>query len=422
MSYRSYLYEHILKQAVKLLGADHQLLRSLRKLRNRVRKFKVIKKERFLAYIESPNASGCRVSSPFIVSGWLIQTTPHKLVGLKVLLNEEARAYTGVNLKRQDVADAFPNYPSALWSGFAVEVFADDFLRDTATVTLVVCFEDFEEEVAQFEVAVESAIALVERREVSWKLSEILACPSCGSSLIETKGNFKCAQCGVLFETRRGVPVFAKAGDIAHSRLLQTLSTNPLADFHIAMVEKEAQGIVLNLGAGNPRKSEHRPNLLFHEMLHYPHTDVVSTYEKLPYKDETFDAVISLAVFEHLRRPWEMADEVYRVLKPGGRVYVDTAFMQPLHADPSHWFNMTLGGVREIFKKFKHLKSGVQPYQMPSFGLRMQIDVILDHVHSDHWRKVFEELRSSLNDDFDKALDEKGREYLAAGVFFEGTK
>lgn len=363
-----------------------------------------------------------QVNSPFVISGWLIQTTSHKLVGLKVRLDEETRALTSVNLRRQDVADAFPGHAASLWSGFAVEVFADDYLRRTSVVTLVACFENFEEEIIQFEVAVESAIAAVERREVSWQLSEILACPVCVSNLIDVGLNFKCVQCGMLFETRRGVPVFVKTGDVVHSRLLETNSTNPMADFHIAMVKEKAEGIVLNLGAGNPRMAEHLPNLLFHELLQYPHTDVVSTYEKLPYKDESFDAVISLAVFEHLRRPWEIADEVYRVLKPGGRVYVDTAFMQPLHADPHHWFNMTLEGVREIFKKFKHLKSGVQPYQKPSFGLRMQIDVILDHVHSDRWRKLFEELRNTLNEDFDSALDEKGQEYLAAGVFFEGLK
>jgi SAM-dependent methyltransferase len=149
---------------------------------------------------------------------------------------------------------------------------------------------------------------------------------------------------------------------------------------------------------------------------------VVSVCDKLPYREGVFDAVISKATFEHLARPWEMADEIYRVLKPGGFVTVDTAFMQPLHGDPYHFFNMTLDGAREIFKRFKMVRCGIKPYQTPAYGLRMQIDVMLEHLRSDDWRRRFQELRDSLGEDFDNALDAKGRERLAAGVFFEGTK
>jgi hypothetical protein len=51
----------------------------------------------------------------------------------------------------------------------------------------------------------------------------------------------------------------------------------------------------------------------------------------------------------------------------------------------------------------------------------MQIEVLLDHLHAAEWRRRFEALRESLGD-LDSALDAKGRERLAAGVFFEGTK
>ena len=117
-----------------------------------------------------------------------------------------------------------------------------------------------------------------------------------------------------------------------------------------------------------------------------------------------------------------MAAEVYRVLKPGGLVHVDTAFMQPVHGEPYHFFNMTLAGVREIFKAFNMTRCGVKPYQTPGYGLRMQIDVMLEHLQSEDWRRRFQELKDSLGNDFDNALDAKGRERLAAGVFFEGTK
>lgn len=206
------------------------------------------------------------------------------------------------------------------------------------------------------------------------------------------------------------------------SHLLETNPTNPNGADHTKIIEDPANVVVLDLGAGNPRESEHYPNVVFHEFVQYAHTDVVSVCDRLPYQEGVFDAVISKATFEHLARPWEMADEIYRVLKPGGLVHVDTAFMQPLHSDPYHFFNMTLDGVKEIFERFTMVRCGVKPYQTPSYGLRMQFDVMLEHLRSDYWRRRIEELRDAIGGDFDNALDAKGIECLAAGVFFEGTK
>lgn len=43
---------------------------------------------------------------------------------------------------------------------------------------------------------------------------------------------------------------------------------------------------------------------------------------KLPYADESFDAVVSCGVLEHVSDPEGSLDEIMRVLKPGGRVYI----------------------------------------------------------------------------------------------------
>lgn len=42
--------------------------------------------------------------------------------------------------------------------------------------------------------------------------------------------------------------------------------------------------------------------------------------DSLPFKDESFDAVSMLAVFEHLEKKREAMAEVFRVLKEGGRL------------------------------------------------------------------------------------------------------
>ena len=44
----------------------------------------------------------------------------------------------------------------------------------------------------------------------------------------------------------------------------------------------------------------------------------------LPYPDEYFDAILVVHVLEHLHHPLRLGSEIHRVLKKGGRVYVET--------------------------------------------------------------------------------------------------
>jgi len=56
----------------------------------------------------------------------------------------------------------------------------------------------------------------------------------------------------------------------------------------------------------------------------YP--EIVATFTRepiaLPYEDGTFDAVLSMGVLEHVQFPERSLDELHRVLRPGGRLYV----------------------------------------------------------------------------------------------------
>ena len=54
--------------------------------------------------------------------------------------------------------------------------------------------------------------------------------------------------------------------------------------------------------------------------LHFMRGDAHS----LPFADETFDAVVSIEVIEHVEHPEKMASEMARVLKPGGCLILST--------------------------------------------------------------------------------------------------
>lgn len=114
-----------------------------------------------------------------------------------------------------------------------------------------------------------------------------------------------------------------------------------------ALIEKYAAGLVLDCGAG--RRDIYYENVVNFEIVDYDTTDVLGIGESLPFVDASFDAVISIAVLEHVRNPFACAREIARVLKPGGELHADVPFLQPLHGYPNHYYNMTHQGLRALF-------------------------------------------------------------------------
>ena len=47
---------------------------------------------------------------------------------------------------------------------------------------------------------------------------------------------------------------------------------------------------------------------------------VVGTADALPFADDSFDLIVAAWVFEHVERPEQVCREIYRALKPGGRL------------------------------------------------------------------------------------------------------
>ena len=120
-----------------------------------------------------------------------------------------------------------------------------------------------------------------------------------------------------------------------------------------------------------------------------------------------------------------MAGEIRRVLKPGGTVWIETAFMQPMHADPGHYFNMTIQGLLRTFAAFEIDERGVLPHHLPSQSLRMQFDHVLPYMRDSPWKRTLEEWLARLRSDgagLDEALGPIGRRTLSAGVFIRGRK
>ncbi|MEY2564900.1 MAG: hypothetical protein QOH88_3093 [Verrucomicrobiota bacterium] len=209
-------------------------------------------------------------------------------------------------------------------------------------------------------------------QKLSGRLKKILACPVCHGALEENGNQIACREGNHVFTLKNGVPAFlpepVEFASIDHS-------SNPLGPEFEALLQ-EGEDFVLNIGAGGT--AVRYPNCVEFEHKIFRHTDVVGDAHHLPFRDNVFDRVFAFNVFEHLTNPKKAAEEILRVLKPGGAVAVHTAFLQALHEEPFHFFNATEFGVREWFANYEieacHVSANFGPGVMLAFLLSTVVE------------------------------------------------
>lgn len=94
--------------------------------------------------------------------------------------------------------------------------------------------------------------------------------------------------------------------------------------------------------------------------------DIVADAHVLPFTDGSFDAVIAIEVFEHLRDPKLATAEIHRVLRSGGKAIVTVPFMFRVHGDPHDYQRFTATGLEVMFGN--EFQTDIQP-----FGNRLQV-------------------------------------------------
>ena len=148
-----------------------------------------------------------------------------------------------------------------------------------------------------------------------------------------------------------GRPSFLSEGLRAETGISDTdrVSANSYDADVMTLVERYRDGLIVDVGAG--KRDIYYENVVNYEIVNYDTTDVLGVGEELPFLDNSFDAVISVAVLEHVRDPFRCARELIRVLKPGGQLFCCVPFLQPLHGYPHHYYNMTHQGLRALFER-----------------------------------------------------------------------
>jgi SAM-dependent methyltransferase len=223
------------------------------------------------------------------------------------------------------------------------------------------------------------------------KLLSLLACPSCRAALQRGVDDLCCQGCGARFPLCEGRPVFWP--NAANIKVMPDHHLSNEIPDHIQNWLTWFDGTVLNIGAGG---TDYKfDNCVEFEACIFRNTDVVGDAHHLPFADEAFNAVITFNTFEHLREPKRAAGEIHRVLKPGGKLVLRTAFLQPVHEAPYHFYNTTEYGLRDWFDSFTITKLEVSDNFSPSHVIAWLTTELLSAVEATQGREAAQQLAAT---------------------------
>ena len=126
-------------------------------------------------------------------------------------------------------------------------------------------------------------------------------------------------------------------------------SANMPVDVFDNLIKALPDELFMDLGCG--RRPETYDNCLYVEVYPSRSADlIVEPNCRYPIRDGVLRGIGCFAVLEHTRQPWLVVREMQRMLQPGGQVFIDWPFLQPVHGYPSHFFNATREGLTSIFE------------------------------------------------------------------------
>jgi SAM-dependent methyltransferase len=100
---------------------------------------------------------------------------------------------------------------------------------------------------------------------------------------------------------------------------------------------------------------------------HWVSVDLYDQSEQIDYHDDihhlsfadgSFDIAVCNAVLEHVESPVLAIGELFRVLRPGGRIWVEVPFNQPYHPAPVDLWRTSPAGLRAWMRDFTETACG----------------------------------------------------------------
>lgn len=211
---------------------------------------------------------------------------------------------------------------------------------------------------------------MIENHVFDEKLLEILQCPMCkGNVELNTKGNLICLDCKETYTIKNSIPIMLPhlhwaintAFSSDHKTIDAMLSRNKrlerskcyqtLISYVLSALGEYSKGKTLEVGCGygnNTKIFESKcSSIVGLDIQHIFDINYLSLNlnfsqgdcTNLPFKNNTFDCVISIDVIEHINRDFMFLEEINRVLKNGGMLVLTT----PNNSRPYEQFKKFIG-------------------------------------------------------------------------------
>jgi SAM-dependent methyltransferase len=142
----------------------------------------------------------------------------------------------------------------------------------------------------------------------------------------------------------------------------------------------EMCGLVIDLGGkrenkrGSFRPQESRAQAWWYINLDWNTSpNVFADITRVPIKEQSADCIICTEVLEHLENPAACADEIFRLLRPGGQAFISVPFMYPIHADPFDFQRFAEAGLQRMFVGFSTIEIFPMGGYLGVIGLFIQL-------------------------------------------------
>ena len=227
--------------------------------------------------------------------------------------------------------------------------------------------------------------------KITLALQDRLICPHCRAPLHPLGESFVCNKCGNDYPVVGGIPILidesacgfrisnyerpkeitkAERAKRALRSLLPAISLNLAArrnyqQFREMLFRLNPLPRVLIIGGATAGTGT--SELLADERIDFVESDIaidertmlVCDAHVLPFADQTFDGVIFQGVIFYLQDYPRCISEMFRVLKPEGIIYSESAFMEQVVGGEYDFYRFTLRGHEYQFQQFERISSGI---------------------------------------------------------------
>jgi len=122
----------------------------------------------------------------------------------------------------------------------------------------------------------------------------------------------------------------------------------------------------------------------------YPKVTIVADITKSFPFSSIFDTVVLSNTLEHIFKPNHVVSEVYRVLRPGGRVLGTIPFIRDVHQAPHDFHRYTHFAIRQYLLEAGFKNIILVPLGSPQSVFKLVLSLYIKHIPDSFKKMIFE--------------------------------